>query len=207
MIDFLISHGIHVIGFASDGDNQYSTISRGFMNGLMNNIHERAERIVSEIFSLFNKNCHFSDLFHLVKRDRYRKVSKDYFHVDPWNESSHYTVDDLIEIGISVYLLCGEQARKMDDSLPIKLFSKNILSLILNEDDPGLFFAMLPSTLILESIHSKSATRNQRIDFLMIGASLMILYELYKKIHSGAKIRIGGNRCKTNPEQGPMLHH
>ena len=138
--------------------------------------------MVSEIISHFNQNCHFSDHFHLVKMELYRKVFKDDFHVDPWNKSSQYTVNNSIGIGIPSYLLCGEQARKMEDSLPLKLFSKNVLTCILNEDDPKLFFAMLPSTLLMESIHSKSATRNQRIDCLMIGASLMILYELYKKI-------------------------
>ena len=68
----------------------------------------------------------------------------------------------------------------MEDSLPLKLFSTKILCTILDRDDPGLFFAMLPSTLLLESIHSELLSRKQRIDHLMIGASLLILYELNK---------------------------
>jgi hypothetical protein len=41
---------------------------------------------------------------------------------------------------------------------------------------------MLPSTLLLESIHSKDLSRKQRIEYLTIGASLMIHYEYSKKI-------------------------
>jgi hypothetical protein len=107
-------------------------------------------------------------------------VSKDHLVIDPWNESSLLSVHDLAELDIPDYILGAEQARKMEDMLPLKLFSQKTLCKILDRNDPGLFFAMLPSTLLLESIHSESLSRKQRIDYLMIGASLLILYEFYK---------------------------
>jgi hypothetical protein len=109
-------------------------------------------------------------------------VSKETFIVDPWSEGQIYSAHDLMELGIPDYLLSSEQARKMEYLLPLRLFSQNTLRLIIERNDPGLFFAMLPSTLLLESLHSKYLSRKQRIDYLLIGASMMILYELYKKI-------------------------
>ena len=173
-------NGIQVIGFASDGDHQYSSISRSFLDYIMNDIKNISELTATNIINKFDLICHFSDPFHLVKRDRYRKVSKESFIVDPWNESSVYSVIDLQGLDIPDYILSDEQARKMEDFLPLKLFSTKILRSILERDDPALFFAMLPSTLLLESIHSELLSRKQRIDHLMIGASLMILYELNK---------------------------
>jgi hypothetical protein len=95
-------------------------------------------------------------------------------------------------LGLPDYILSPEQARRMEDLLPLKLFSQHTLQLILARDDPGLFFSMLPSTLLMESLHSKYLTRTQRIDSFLIGASLIILYELYKKV------------LKTPPEE--LLH-
>ena len=181
IIDFLLNHHIQIVGLASDGDHQYSSFSKDFMKFLFNDIHVKSEMMVTKLLNNFGKICHFSDPFHLVKRDRYRKVSKQSFIVDPWNQRSLYSVKDLMQLGIPDYILDAEQARKMEDSLPLKLFSKTVLGLILDRDDPKLFFAMLPSTLLMESIHSESLSREQRIDHLMIGASLMILYEFYKK--------------------------
>lgn len=180
-------NGIQVIGIASDGDHQYSSISRGFLDYLMNDIKKISEMTVTNIIGKFDRICHFSDPFHLAKRDRYRKISKESFIVDPWNESSVYSVIDLQGLDIPDYILSDEQARKMEDILPLKLFSTKILCTILDRDDPGLFFAMLPCTLLLEGIHSELLSRKQRIDHLMIGASLMILYELNKKFIIEAK--------------------
>jgi hypothetical protein len=178
--DYLEQAGIQVVGISTDGDSQYIKITTTFMNNIIANIEKRAQQTTSRIIREIGEKCHFSDPFHLVKRDRYRKVSKEHLIIDPWNESQQYSVHDLAELGIPDYILGAEQARKLEDLLPLKLFSQETLCLILERDDPGLFFAMLPSTLLLESIHSKALGRKQRIDYLMIGASLLILYELYK---------------------------
>jgi hypothetical protein len=173
---------IRIMGLATDGDPQYNKMSMAFMEHILEHIDRVSEHTASDVVRSFASIGHFSDPFHLVKRDRYRKVSKESFIVDPWTEGQIYSVHDLLELGIPDYLLSPEQARKMEDLLPLRLFSHNTLGLILDRDDPGLFVAMLPSTLLMESLHSKYLSRKQRIDYLLIGASLMILFELYKKI-------------------------
>ena len=109
---FLENNGIQIVGLATDGDHQYSSISRAFLDYIMNDIEYISENTVSNIFANFDLICHFSDPFHLVKRDRYRKVSKESFIVDPWNESSMYSVIDLQGLDIPDYILSDEQARK-----------------------------------------------------------------------------------------------
>jgi len=180
-ISFLETQGINVIGFATDGDRQYSSFSMDLMNYIIEDINEMSKKSAFSIMDEYPKIFHFSDPFHLVKRDRYRKVSKESFIVDPWNEAAEYSVDNLYGLDIPSYVLSIEQSRKMEDCLPLKLFSINTLLLIADTEDYGLFFSMLPSTLLMESIHSKSLSRKLRIEYLMIGSSLMILYEFYKK--------------------------
>ena len=63
IIDFLRSQGIEIIGFATDGDHQYSAISRGFMNDLLNHIQERAEQMVSKSFYISIKIVIFLTIF------------------------------------------------------------------------------------------------------------------------------------------------
>jgi hypothetical protein len=204
---FLENAGIQIVGLATDGDLQYISITLEFMNSIIDEIYERANQTLLGILEDLGENCHFSDPFHLVKRDRYRKVSKDHFIVDPWNEASMYSVSDLIGLGIPDYILGAEQARKMEDLLPLKLFSLETLRLVLDTNDPGLFFAMLPSTLLLESIHSESLSRKQRIDYLMIGASLMVLYEFYKKIYQRIQRHFERSWYSSNPRGEDMFSH
>ena len=182
ILSLLQTKKIQVIGIATDGDHQYSKMSTTFMTKIIDNIEKISELTVSKIIENHDEICHFSDPFHLVKRDRYRKVSKDYFIIDPWNESAQYSLRDLKELGIPDYVLSPEKARKMEDLLPFKFFSKEVLAKTIERNDHGLFFAMLPSTLLLESIHSETLSRKERIDYLMIGSSFLILYEFYKKI-------------------------
>jgi hypothetical protein len=178
-----ISHtGIDIRGIATDGDRQYLKFSMRLLIDILANIRDISQMKVSEILANFCETCHFSDPYHLVKRDRYRKISTVPYIIDPWDASASYSRDALVHLGIPEYLLSQEQARKMEDSLPLKLFTTQTLQQIHTNRDYGLFFAMLPSTLLLESIHSESLTRMQRIESLMIGASILIMYELYKKV-------------------------
>lgn len=200
-LNILQSKDIQVIGLATDGDRQYNSFSLEFMNYIIDDISEHSQKYVTKIMNDYPHISHFSDPFHLVKRDRYRKISKKFFVADPWNKAQMYSVHDLIALKIPEYVLSKEQARKMEDCLPLKLFSVETLISIIEIDDPGLFFSMLPSTLLLESIHSESLSRKLRIDYLMIGASLMILYELYKKTIK----KSNGNYCHIEVDNIPEI--
>jgi hypothetical protein len=149
---------------------------------MLDNLLDISQDVLSTIFDNCVQICHFSDPFHLVKRDRYRKISQLPYIVDPFDKFAACSRNDLEMLGIPSYLLSGEQARKMEDNLPLLLFTKETLIEILKMGHLRLFFAMLPSTLLLESIHSEFLNRQQRIDLLMIGASVILLYEFYKKV-------------------------
>jgi hypothetical protein len=179
-IAYVKSVGITIAGVATDGDRQYLKLSTTLLIRILDDIVDVSEQKVSAIIAEFCTICHFSDPFHLVKRDRYRKVASEPYVVDPWDRSAQCSRKDLTRLGIPSYLMSQDQVRKMEDSLPLKLFTLQTLGRIIDDDNPRLFFAMLPSTFLLESIHSDLLSRSERIEYLMIGASLLLLYELYK---------------------------
>jgi hypothetical protein len=189
-VQFVAEAGVKVAGIATDGDKQYVKFSLGLFDNIFNNISDFANGTLSEIFKYVHAFRHFSDPFHLVKRDRNRKVSGKLHVIDPWNPFSVNIRRDLEILGIPPYLLSCEQVRRMEDSLPKMLFTAQNLNAIADMNNPLLFFAMLPSTLLLESIHSDCLSRQERIDLLMIGACLMILYGSYRKLMALFKYEI-----------------
>lgn len=178
LIGKLGESGYQIAGLATDGDTLYGRYSCNFVIALISKVTEFPDHTLPEVMSDMSMLFHFSDPFHLVKRDRYKKVRGIPFSGVPNEIGQLYSVDDLVELGIPQYLLDNDKARKMEDSLPLKLFSYEILELVISEGDPQLVFLMLPSTLLMESLHSEELSRQKRIDYLLYGASLVLLYHL-----------------------------
>lgn len=168
--------GLDIKGIASDGDNGYLKYSTELIEIIYNNFNEIAECSAVQIQKLNSTYCHFSDPFHLAKRDRYRKASLEFFSISPTQKLPYYSYRSLQALGIHNYILSNEKARKMEDALPLKLFSDKILRKIVETHDIGLLIAMLPSTLFIESLHSENITRQMRIDNLLFGASIVMIY-------------------------------
>lgn len=176
IIELLRNYGFNIYGLGTDGDNAYNSYSRQLVEAINTNFNEVYNMEILDIIDLMKPFCHFSDPFHLAKRDRYRKVSSDIFRLSPLSNVPYKSVRDLETIGIAKYILSNDKARKMEDSLPLKLFNNVVLRKIIDSNDICLFISMLPSTLLLESIHSKSLSRQQRFDALLFGASIVLLY-------------------------------
>jgi hypothetical protein len=81
--EFVKSIGIDIAGIATDGDRQYLKLSMSLMMNILDNIQDVSQWKVSEILTNFGDICHFADPYHLVKRDRYRKISNTPYVVDP----------------------------------------------------------------------------------------------------------------------------
>lgn len=172
----LRSMGVDIAGLATDGDNLYGRYSEAFVNEIITDIVGFSNLSVVEFVQKCSLLFHFSDPFHLAKRDRYRRISKAWISAVPNGISHMMTVDSLENIGIPKYLLDGDQARRMEDSLPLKLFSLENLEKAIGTGNFELVFSMLPTTLLMESIHSEGFSRQQRIDLLLFGSSLVLLY-------------------------------
>lgn len=172
----LRSSDYRIVGLATDGDNAYKRYSSVLLHDILRDLDAFGNTCVANVLYDSDRVLHFSDPFHLAKRDRYRKVSGKPFSANPYNMFPEYVPDSLRDLGVPAYVLDNDAARKMEDSLPLQLFCQSVLVRICEQGDYHLFFCMLPTTLLLESIHSEFLTRQQRIDNLCLGASFMIIY-------------------------------
>lgn len=168
--------GIHIKGLGTDGDAQYLIYSRTLVKYIFHKIDKFINKKLLKKLQSFQKLLHFSDPFHLVKRDRYKKVCNESFCCSPTYIDIVRRVTDLEEYGLSEYILCNDKSRKMEDDLAQKFFSIEVIQNILRKEDIPLLCAMLPSALLLNSLHSKELSRSQRIDELLFGVSIVLIY-------------------------------
>ena len=136
----------------------------------------------------------FEDLMHLVKCDRYRKASGALFCPALYSAKATISRSAFEDNGIPQWILNNNRFTKMDDGLPLKLFTiQNILHLR-SKQKYDLSFSLLPSTLLLESIMNESYTREQRLHLLSIGYSIIFIYfielEEYTKNSKNPRIEL-----------------
>lgn len=168
--------GLNIAGLATDGDQLYLRYSVAFVNAIIQDLDGHRDSTVVEIFAKHDLLFHFSDPYHLAKRDRYRKINGADFSPAPNSIKAYYDVQLLRDCGIPEYLLDNDGARKMEDGLPLRLFSKEMMQLYMESNSFGFVFCMLPTTLLLESLHSEVISRQERIELLMTGAAFVLLY-------------------------------
>lgn len=183
-IELIISQipkNISIIGLGTDGDNTYDIYANNFIDKIIKCFGKFLSLNAVEIINKFSTIIHFSDPLHLTKRDRYRKSSRDEFLVSPNDSYEVRSAKCLIDIGIAPYLLDDNKGRKMEDDLPKKLFTLQTIKKIIDSEDFSLLLSMLPSTLLLEALHNKSLSRQETIDYLLLGASIILIFYLMQK--------------------------
>ena len=171
-------NNIKVIGLGTDGDNAYNIYSNAFIDQIFEDFENFLSLNAVQIVEKYAPLIHFSDPYHLTKRDRYRKVSRDAFIVSPNVSHETRSYKDLIDLGIPHYLLDDNKGRKMEDDLPLKLFNLQTIQRIMKDGDFHLLISMLPSTLILESLHRESLSKQSTVDYLLFGSSIILLFYL-----------------------------
>lgn len=174
--DDLEKVGIHIKGIGTDGDAQYFVYSRTLVNYIFDDIDVFISGTLLDNLQSFQKLLHFSDPFHLVKRDRYKKVSNEFFSCSPIHADIVRKVNNLTAYGLSEYILSNDKSRKMEDDLAQNFFSIEVLQNILSKKDIPLLCAMLPSALLMNSLHSKELSRIQRIEELLFGVGIVLIY-------------------------------
>lgn len=163
-------------GIGTDGDRQYLKYSMVVIDSIING----HDTLYSAPFVDYIQSCdpffHFSDPYHLTKRDRYNKVRNGTINCSPIYNNATRATNVLTFLGVPEYLLDDEKARKMEDSLAQRLFSAETIQKIYDSGDIPLLICMLPSALLLDSLHNKGLSRQERIDELLFGASIVYLY-------------------------------
>lgn len=87
----------------------------------------------------------------------------------------------ITEYLILFYLFDDNKGRKMEDLLPLKLFNMQTILKIMETDDFHLLLSMLPTTLLLESLHRKELNISATIDYLLFGANIIMIYYIMQK--------------------------
>lgn len=177
----LMPKNISIIGLGTDGDNTYSIYANIFIDKIIGNFERFLSLGAVGIIKIFAVLIHFSDPLHLTKRDRYRKSSLEEFLVSPYDSYETRSAEDLKTIGIAPYLLDNNKGRKMEDDLPKKLFTLQTIQKIIDDEDFYLLLSMLPSTLLLEALFRNSLSRQETIDYLLLGASIVLIYYLMQQ--------------------------
>jgi hypothetical protein len=84
------------------------------------------------------------------------------------------SIEALRSVGFPEYLLDETQARKMEDGLTNRLFNFASLVNVIDRNE-DVFFALLLTRLLLESIMIPSLTAGQRITSIMSGISIVTI--------------------------------
>lgn len=190
IINILEKIDIKIMGVGTDGDRQYIKYSRHMYQYIIDNIELFYELDILKFQKEDDQIFHFSDPFHLLKRDRYRKLEDDIFFCSPIFKEKERCLEQLKDYGIPEYILCNEQARKMEDNLVLKFYSFDTLNSILENEDIPLFTVMYPCYALIQAIHNDSLTRKQRIDGLLYGFSFIFLFQeiqSFTKKHCSSK--------------------
>lgn len=181
LIENLKEIDINIIGVCTDGDPQYLKYSRICCNNIFNNFEEFYTSDITEFMYRYNTFFHFSDPFHLIKRDRYKKIRGTLFYCSPYPFEEQFIIKDLTQIGISKYLLDDDRSRKMEDSLALKLFSAKNVYKIYESDNIYLLISFLPSALLVECFLNAELNREERISKLLFGAAIVTTYYIIQK--------------------------
>lgn len=146
------------------------------MYNIINDFDSFLELTAPEVIKKYSTIIHFSGPFHLTKRDINKKASAENFFISPMKPDITKCASDLEEVGVPQYLLDDNKGRKMEDMLPKKLFSLQKIIKTMEKGDIHLLIYMLPSTLLLESIHIRELSIQATINYLLFSASIMMIY-------------------------------
>ena len=108
------------------------------------------------------------------------------------------TKDSFKTIGIPAWVLDNSQARKMDDRLPLMMFNRSCLNLAVKNQNYILAIALLPSTLLVDSVMNQELSRDERLDCLSICFSLMYIYREFYQIRDKLNLVQRPSKMKGN---------
>lgn len=80
-ITLQLSKNVKIIGLWTDEDNYYNSYFNIFFDSINCNFKNFLKLNAVEIITKYITLLHFSDPFHLTKRDRYKKVSSEEFSI------------------------------------------------------------------------------------------------------------------------------
>ena len=151
---------VDMVGLACDGDPGYLKFVREITDSL---------ECIDPMKALQEHNYTgllvFEDLLHLAKCVRYRFICGS--KLCPYPHASEVVcVQDFEESGIVPWVLDSSQVRKMDDFLPLMMFTGENIFHALDIGKPSVSLCLLPVTLLISAVMETELTRKQRMNYL-----------------------------------------
>lgn len=164
------------MGISIDGDKSYLK----YINEMCEEINDLDTLNLKEplltIFKKYSGILGFEDMLHLVKCNRYRLVCGSRVCSSMSKDDDSFGPDDLLDIGFNEYLLDSSKQKKMDDNLALLFFSHENIMKAIHAHRYDILIALLPSYLLTNAVLSTKLTREQRIEQLTFGFSLVVTY-------------------------------
>ena len=139
--DVLRQEKLNVLSYAADGDNAYF----GFVNDTINKWNFNSKPVLS-----LQEPSFISDPLHVMKRGRYRLISKQMRLLEKDSPNLHMSEKQyLIELlNLPSIVFSDSKITKMHDILPLKLFNVNNFVLLESIDEKELCAYSLPFMLL-----------------------------------------------------------
>ena len=164
---------IKIIGFAFDGDNTYSKMHKEYFNSYKNLVQNNSN---FNNFSTISARSIISDPLHILKRARYKILSGN-VHSGIFKNSDILNLSILREtLDVPELVFSNQKFTKMQDFLPIHLFSfKSFISLI-NEKHIQWLTYIVPYVLLNTALSEKELTVLERRSFIEIAFYYSLFY-------------------------------
>lgn len=165
-----IDAGLNIIGISFDGDVSYLK----YLIDILDEIEDLESLDFHKPLSKLLKK--YKGPLHMVKCNRYRLILGSKICPSLSKDESTFDKDSFKDLGIKDYVLDNSKSKKMDDKLALLFFSRENAIQMKRYD---LLLALLPSYLLLNAILSTKLSREQRIEQLTYGFSIVFSYQEY----------------------------
>ena len=167
----LEENNFYVDGFAFDGDSTYNALHQSFF--------DKNKKIKDNVdfsnFSDVDGTLIICDPLHLLKRGRYRLLSNR-IHCGFEAASEIVNITWLIEnLNIPSIQWSNERFTKMNDELPIKLFSFDNLIILYEKKQTTALAYFLPLVFFNEALIEENLTNDERRNLLEISLYYMFI--------------------------------
>lgn len=207
----IVKKMLTVVGIAFDGDSGWLHLAKDAASKTKDLI----TKTILESQQLFSLDKYivilddhplliFEDLLHLVKCFRYRLCSGCSICPSLYSDENNFINRENFEsVGIPKWILDDAKYLKMDDGLPLKLFTIENVEKCVMSGRIDLAYALIPCTLLITAVMNEEIDRFMRIEMLSIGYAIVFLYlselEQYSK-HKKERLQ------KTSKNGGKNVH-
>ena len=195
-----VNDKIPVVGVAFDGDPGWLHLAKEVAictkESLLNSILTEEELKSLNRYVFLNDEDHpdqppfliFEDMLHLLKCFRYRLCCGCSLCPSLFSDDNNFiNKENFQSVGIPSWILDEAKYLKMDDGMPLRLFTHENIEKCVYSGRIDLAYALIPCTLLNYAMMKKKIDRSSRIEMISIAYSIVFLYLCELEQYSGHK--------------------